>query len=113
MSGDLKKSSRLRRLIGWIAVAVSIALASKWAFWGILENFHEGWYHHDLGKNLAMLFGQYLFATILIIAAALIALRWRWATARLDRRRGEERSSAALRATTLQLVANRCWAQSN
>ncbi len=78
MSGDLKKSSRLRRLIGWIAVAVSITLASKWAFWGILENFHEGWYHHDLVKNLAMLFGQYLFATILIIAAALIALRWRW-----------------------------------
>jgi hypothetical protein len=32
----------MRRGLGWVAVGLSSAIAALWAFWGILENFHEG-----------------------------------------------------------------------
>ena len=78
MNAAEPKRSTTRLVIGWITVTGSILLSSFWAFWGINENFHEGWYHHHLGKNLAMLFGQYLFAMILFMVAALLSVRWNW-----------------------------------
>jgi len=33
-----------KRLIeGWIAVGFSTIITRVWAFWGIIENFYEGW----------------------------------------------------------------------
>jgi hypothetical protein len=74
MSPD--RPSRRQVVIGWLAVVGTILIAGFWAFWGIIENFHEGWYHHHLGKNFAMLFGQYLSAMLLFIFAGLLALKW-------------------------------------
>ena len=71
-----KEISRHRLVTGWLAVSGSILITSYWAFWGITENFHEGWYHHHLGKNLAMLFGQYLSWMLSFMVVALLALRW-------------------------------------
>lgn len=39
-------------LRGWIALGISTAIAALWAFWGVLENFHEGWWMPGLGKRL-------------------------------------------------------------
>jgi hypothetical protein len=67
---------RTERLVGWIAVAVSTLFISLWAFWGTIENFHEGWYQQTLSANLALLFGQYLIAMIVFWAFALVGLKW-------------------------------------
>lgn len=63
-------------VVGWIAVAVSTVLATMWAYWGILENFHEGWYSESLARNLGMLFVQYLRPMLLFVVLAALAIRW-------------------------------------
>jgi len=40
-----------RKIVGWIAVGLSIVITCVWALWGILETFHEGWYHESLLSN--------------------------------------------------------------
>lgn len=67
---------RLRRVLGWASVGLSTLLASFWAFWGAVENFHEGWYHRSLSSNLAMMVGQYMLPMLLFMAAAVTAIRW-------------------------------------
>lgn len=47
--------------LGWSAVVLMAAITSLWAFWGIIENFHEGWFYHSFWKNTAMMFGQISF----------------------------------------------------
>ena len=65
-----------RHLLGWCAVVLSTMAACFWAFWGIIENFHEGWYHPSLALNLALMAAQYLLPMILFVSAALVAIRW-------------------------------------
>jgi hypothetical protein len=54
---------------------LSTLAASFWAFWGILENFHEGWYGSSLWQNLAMV-PHYLLVMTVFVAAALVGIRW-------------------------------------
>ena len=68
--------SRRRRVLGWTSVAISTLLACYWAFWGAIENFHEGWYHRSLAMNLAMMIGQYMSPMLLFMGPALVAIRW-------------------------------------
>lgn len=68
--------SRVRIGVGWFAVFLTTAAACFWSFWGIIENFHEGWYHTSLGMNLAMMLGQYLLPMMIFVAAGVIAVRW-------------------------------------
>ncbi len=65
-----------RTIAGWVAVAASTALAGMWAFWGSIENFHEGWYYRELWRNLALMSVQYLPWMFLPMLAGLLAL-WR------------------------------------
>jgi len=67
---------RFRVIVGWLAVCCSTALACIWAWWGILENFHEGWWGASLGQNLAMMLGQYLSPMIVIVSVTAISVRW-------------------------------------
>jgi hypothetical protein len=67
-----------RQVVGWGAVGVSTLLGCFWAFWGILENFHEGWYYPTLPSNLALMVCQYLLPMLLFVAAGLMAVRWPW-----------------------------------
>ena len=67
---------RFRITTGWFAVTCSTLLACFWAFWGIIENFHEGWWAPSLGQNLAMMFGQYLSPMMVIMAVTAISIRW-------------------------------------
>lgn len=65
-----------RIVIGWVAVAISTIVASFWAFWGILENFHEGWFYQSLIKNIGLMVVQYLSFSILFVATGLISIRF-------------------------------------
>lgn len=62
---------------GWVGVAITVVISSLWAYWGAIENFHEGWYSTSMWENLFMLLFQYLLFTLVFISLALIALRWR------------------------------------
>jgi hypothetical protein len=74
------ESSATRRSLrwhtGWVAVLLSTTLSAVWAFWGSIENFHEGWYYRELSRNLLLASVQYLPWMFLPMVAALLAL-WR------------------------------------
>lgn len=72
----LEKKDRARRIVGWIAVGITVVFTNLWTYWGIIENFHEGWYSTSLLENLAMLFMQYLLFTIAFVALALVSIKW-------------------------------------
>ena len=63
-----------RQVLGWLAVALSTSIASFWAFWGIIENFHEGWYHESLLSNVGLMFLQYLSPVIIFVSLTLLAI---------------------------------------
>jgi hypothetical protein len=65
-----------KKILGWIAVGISAVFANLWAFWGIIENFHEGWYFESFWSNLIMMFGQYLLMPIGFMLLALISIKW-------------------------------------
>ncbi len=65
-----------RQILGWAAVAFSTGIACFWAFWGVNENFHEGWYSRSVWQNLALMLVQYLAPMLLVMAVSAVALRW-------------------------------------
>lgn len=66
-----------KNIIGWIGVAISLVFSSIWAYWGTIENFHEGWYSQSVWENLFMLVFQYLSVPLIFIILAVISLKWR------------------------------------
>lgn len=66
---------KIKILTGWIAISISILTACFWAFWGIIENFHEGWYYSSFSKNIVLMFIQYLSPMIITIFLTLISIR--------------------------------------
>ena len=69
-------TQRGRRIVGWIAVGISAAIGSFWAFWGAIENFHEGWFYPSLLMNLGLMLAQYLLPMLLFMGLSLAALLW-------------------------------------
>ena len=67
---------KYKRILAWIAVGISAIFANFWAYWGINENFHEGWYFEKFWSNVLLMFGQYLLMPIAFILLALVAIRW-------------------------------------
>jgi hypothetical protein len=65
-----------RQVVGWTAVALSTAIACFWAYWGILENFHEGWYHESFLSNVGLMFVQYLSPMLLFMGVTLVSIFW-------------------------------------
>jgi hypothetical protein len=65
---------RWRLVLGWLAVALSTFITCFWALWGIIENFHEGWYYESLLKNLALMLVQYLVVMLAFLGVTLVAL---------------------------------------
>ncbi|MFL7891430.1 MAG: DUF1566 domain-containing protein [Anaerolineales bacterium] len=70
----MMKEINKRRVAGWIAVGVSTIITCFWAFWGIIENFHEGWYYQSWLSNLGLMFLQYLSPMLLFMGVTLIAI---------------------------------------
>jgi hypothetical protein len=71
----MKQGDR-RKTIGWIAVGLSAAITCIWAFWGIVENFHEGWYYESFWSNLGLMVLQYLSPMLIFMSVTLISIRW-------------------------------------
>jgi hypothetical protein len=65
-----------RQILGWTAISFSTVLACFWAFWGVNENFHEGWYDPSLVKNLGLMFVQYLSPLLIVLFLSAVAFRW-------------------------------------
>lgn len=72
----LAGGNKTKLILGWIAVGLTAAFTNLWTYWGIVENFHEGWYSTSLVDNLLMLFLQYLLFTIAFVALAVVSIRW-------------------------------------
>jgi len=68
---------RKKKILGWIAVAITVVFSSVWAYWGAFENFHEGWYSVSLWENIFMFVFQYMLFTIIFVMLALIILKWK------------------------------------
>ena len=62
--------------MGWVAVGVSTVITCFWAFWGIIENFHEGWYFESLLSNLGLMFTQYLSPMLIFMVVTLVSIFW-------------------------------------
>ena len=62
--------------MGWVAVGISAVITCFWAFWGIIENFHEGWYFESLLSNLGLMFAQYLSPMLAFILVTLVSIFW-------------------------------------
>lgn len=65
-----------RQIVGWMAVGLSTAVTCFWAFWGIIENFHEGWYYESWLSNVGLMFLQYLSPMLISIGVALVSISW-------------------------------------
>lgn len=65
-----------RVLLGWIAVGISIIITGFWAIWGIIENFHEGWYSTSWISNVGLMLVQYLSPMLVFLAVTLISIFW-------------------------------------
>lgn len=70
------KSPDMRQIAGWVAVSLSTAITCIWAFWGTIENFHEGWYYESLLSNMGLMFVQYLGPMLIFMGVALISISW-------------------------------------
>ncbi len=65
-----------RLIVGWIAVGISTVITCFWAFWGIIENFHEGWFYESVLSNVGLMFVQYLSPMLLFMGVTLISIFW-------------------------------------
>lgn len=65
-----------RQVVGWIAVVLSTAVTCFWAFWGIIETFHEGWYYESWLANVGLMFFQYLSPMLIFMGVTLLAIGW-------------------------------------
>lgn len=70
-------TSRARLIVGWIVVGLATLAAALLGFWGILENFHEGWHHSTLPLRLVWTVA-YLSPMLIVLALSLVSLRWPW-----------------------------------
>jgi hypothetical protein len=67
---------KLKQIVGWSAVTITLLVSSLWAYWGTIENFHEGWYSTSAWENIGMFLFQYLLFPIFFVVLALVILRW-------------------------------------
>ena len=74
----MERRDKWKTLIGWFAVGITLVISIIWAYWGIVENFHEGWYSTSVWENLFMLFLQYIGFPIVFVVLSLVALKWPW-----------------------------------
>ncbi len=65
-----------RQIAGWIAVGLSTIITCFWAFWGVIENFHEGWYFQSWLSNVGLMFVQYLSPMLIFIGVTLVSIFW-------------------------------------
>jgi len=70
----MMKKVNNQQIMGWIAVGFSTLITCFWAFWGIIENFHEGWYYTSWFSNLGLMFVQYLSPMLIFMGVSLVSI---------------------------------------
>jgi hypothetical protein len=65
----------MTNLLGWVGVVLVTLASSYWAFWGVIEAFHEGWCMPSLGKRLLQVLA-YLGPAIVLCGLTFLGLRW-------------------------------------
>lgn len=83
MSESVEKKERkpaIKSVLGWAAVLIVAAAAGIWAYWGGIENFHEGWYSQSIWENIFIMFIQYWLITIAFVVLGLLGLRFQKTT---------------------------------
>lgn len=73
----MKKREKLKNILGWTAVVITLIISCLWSYWGILEFFHEGWYSPSIGNLLFLFFVQYMSLTMIFIVLPLVALKYK------------------------------------
>lgn len=69
-------SEKRKLIFGWTAVIISTAITGFWAFWGIIENFHEGWFFASFWQNIGLMLVQYLSPMFIFLLVALLSIRF-------------------------------------
>jgi hypothetical protein len=72
----MMKNLDMRQVAGWIAIGISTIITCIWAFWGIIENFHEGWYYESWLSNIGLMFFQYLSPMLIFMGVTLVSIYW-------------------------------------
>jgi hypothetical protein len=62
--------------LGWTAIALSTTVASFWAWWGVTENFHEGWYYASFFQNVGWMLVRYMSPMIVFLVLGALAAAW-------------------------------------
>ena len=57
-------------------MGMSLIITCFWAYWGIVENFHEGWYYESLLSNMGLMMVQYLSPMLLFMGVTLVSIFW-------------------------------------
>ena len=57
-------------------MGLSTVITCFWAFWGIIENFHEGWFYESLLPNVGLMFVQYLSPMLIFLGVTLVSIFW-------------------------------------
>lgn len=68
---------RYQLILGWSATGIVLIIASLWAYWGGVENFHEGWYSKSIWQNLFMMVVQYWLLALIFIFIGILGIRFR------------------------------------
>lgn len=76
MISNNTKVERRRLFIGWFAVAFVTLIASFWAYWGGIENFHEGWYYVGFWDNIFLMLVQYWLFALAFMIIGFIGIRF-------------------------------------
>lgn len=74
---DKMEIKRYQLVLGWSAIGIVLIIASLWAYWGGIENFHEGWYSVSIWQNLLMMIMQYWLFALIFIFIGLLGIRFR------------------------------------
>jgi len=67
----------IKKLAAWTAISITCAFSCFWAFWGIIENFHEGWYYESTLMNIGSMIIQYLIFSLMFLLIGLVAIKWK------------------------------------
>jgi hypothetical protein len=62
-------------LLGWLGVLLATIASTWFAFWGVMEAFHEGWCMPELWMRLLQLLA-YLGPTIVLSCFVAVSIRW-------------------------------------
>jgi hypothetical protein len=67
----------MKNILNWFAIALTCIFSCFWAFWGIIENFHEGWYYKSTLMNIGMMLFQYLIFSLMFLIVGVVAIKWK------------------------------------